>query len=301
LALLLARARPQLSFAPDKSPPQFLGNDPGSRAVWRRAMSWQMLVPFVIPLITAVIAYRRTGIQRLIAIVATVAATGHYALALLDAGRFADPRLSGAGLPTYALLPSWTGFDRSILSAVSLSLFAIGFVAILMLMAGKLRHPVQWLAVGIGTLLIATFFVSFWLAIGSAKCQLNLALLHSKSFAALNDCGSAALLIVGISGALLPLAKLLIVDASGAVNDFLKARAELTKPGAARRRWHPAQWLAVGAGAFLFGGVLILVYLHAIAEDPAVMLMTSGVLIGALGPRLVGWLQKRRDQASFTP
>jgi hypothetical protein len=39
-------------------------------------MKWEMLILAVIPLITAWIAYRRSGSERLIAVVATLASTG---------------------------------------------------------------------------------------------------------------------------------------------------------------------------------------------------------------------------------
>jgi hypothetical protein len=250
------------------------------REVGRFIMTWQMLVPFAIPLATAFVAFRRTGIERLLAIVATLAATGHYAIPLL----------------TGSHLALWPGLDEFILSTVSLSLFAVGLVAIMMLMAGRLWHPAQWLAVGIGVFSIATFFAHLWLLLASVSCQqLNLGLLLSKTPAA-HECTSAGFLSMSAAAILLPFAGLMIMGVPKAVDAILKAQAERARLGAARRRWHPAQWLAIAVGALLFTAVLVLVYLDAIAKDPAVVAMTVGLLIGALGPRLVGWFLKMGDR-----
>jgi hypothetical protein len=95
------------------------------------------------------------------------------------------------------------------------------------------------------------------------------------------DCDSSAFLTTGGLAALLPFARSLITDVPGAI--LLRLRADRARAGGARQRWHSAQWLTVGAGALLIAGVAILVYLHAIIKDPAVLLMTAGALIGALG------------------
>ena len=256
-------------------------------------MTWQTLVPFVIPVATAFVAFRRTGIQRLIAIVATLAALGCYTLPLL----------------TETIKARVPGIDDFALSTATMVLFAIGLICIMVLMAGDLKHRSQWLAVGIGAVLIVAFFASLWFVIAGLDCQfsqINLALQRSNapapgycgSSSFLVAGGSAALVIMGLSAALFPLAKALIVDVPGAIDSLQKLRAERAAPGAARQRWHPAQWLTVGAGALLFAGVMVLVYLHAIAEDPAVILMTAGVMIGAVGPRVVGWLLSLRNPAA---
>jgi hypothetical protein len=91
----------------------------------------------LVPLVTAWITFRSTGARRWLAVVATLASVGYY-----------------------ALMPA-PGDARINHPAIGLALFGIGLVAILILAAGRLQYPSQWLAVGAGALAVATFFITF--------------------------------------------------------------------------------------------------------------------------------------------
>ena len=208
-------------------------------------MGWQQLVVFLVPLITAWIALRSTGSRRWVAVIATVAAAGAFTPAVSEAARIVHP---AAGL----ILP------------------AIGFVAILTLAAGSLRHWSQWLAVGLGALSVGSFFVAF---------ALNLQFLPPEALGALLSAGVAVML--GVPG---------IIDA------VLKARERRSQGGG--ESWHPSQWAAAGVGALTIAAAVALYAIPGtrwlVNRDVLLAVCFVGLLVSVLVPRFIGQVVKTK-------
>ena len=213
-------------------------------------MQWQQLIVFIVPLVTAWIAFRSSGSRRWVAVVGTFASAGHYALGLLpETARIVPP-------------------------AMSLVLFAIGLVAILILSAGTLHHPSQWLAVGVGALAVAIFFAAL----------------------AFSATGDLEFLPLELSGALLTGGVAVIMGVPKLIDVYLKARKRPS--GGGEKSWHPSQWAAVGIGAMAIVGAVILFatprFRWLIDKDTFLVVCFAGLLTIAIVPRLIGYALKTR-------
>jgi hypothetical protein len=225
-------------------------------------MSWASLVLAVIPLATAWLALRRSGADRLIAIVAMLASAACVALAVAR--------------PAAELLPP----------AVRLALFAVALIAVMAVAAGRLRHVAQWLSVAAGALAIAAFFVLY-----AQTLFVIDRLLAGEDV-------EEAVIRQDILAALLPVGGVLILGVPGLIAKIQEARAQPGGPGAAWPRWRPSQWLALAVGAAIAVGGVALVYMRAVGETGAVIIVVGGILVAALGPRLLGMLTRPRRPAA---
>jgi hypothetical protein len=219
-------------------------------------MKWEMLILAVIPLITAWIAYRRSGSERLIAVVATLASTG---------------------LVWISLFPE--SIRAFVHEAIVMAVVATALIAILTVAAGKLQHTSQWVAVSVGAAAIAAFFIGLYLSLINVDRALA-----SKSTIPLPMDALAALLPLGCS---------IILGVPRIIGEFLKRRQERLR--GERPRWRPSQWSAVGVGALIVAIALILTFHRKLAEGVSAFLLVTGLFTIVLVPQLIGFLFKMRE------
>src|SRR5262245_1301835 len=110
-------------------------------------MMWKALL-LVIPLAMGWIALRRSGAERVLALIAALASAAYAALMLFPA----------LPVPPMAVM----------------AVFVVGLVTVMATFAGRLRRTSQWISVGLGALLVAAFFVQFGvliLALGAGEAD----------------------------------------------------------------------------------------------------------------------------------